>query len=319
MSAAAAVPMNPEGFRAMVARYVRNWGRKTVAMVKKTGNVVTRAARRLHVTQAVRWTAGMAGMVAGKAWHYAKIPIMLAAPPIAAVVFAPQFVVVMLGLMTLMLGITGFWLWRLHKELKKKAPEETAGLIEDLRQRLRDAQEEAEELRRTRASKSPEPEPEREDEPDIVEGVVVEETSDGVFVVEEPVVERIHDMEAARDEAAAKPFPDPPEDKTLPVPYPILQARWTELTKLAEEAFQAEDEDLFSEITGRLAVVMARTGHPDNKVTPNASWSDIHRDNRRNQESEMPDYPWNWERMTKGSQKEVTLLNELRDKAKDVA
>lgn len=315
MSAAAAVPMNPEGFAAMVARHVRNWGSKIVAVAKKPFGVAARVARRLHVTQAVRWTAGIAKRGAGWMWHYAKIPLALAVPPIAAVIYAPQFVVVMLGILTLCSLASGFALWRLYKEVQKKAPEEVADLVEDLRRRYQELQDENDRLRR-RPEPEQEPEPEIVVEPGVMDAVIVEEVPDDVIVVEEVADEVVHEATAVREEFAQQPFPSERSEKPLPIPYPILQARWIELSKLAEEAYLAEDVDTYSEINGRMAVVMVRTGDKDNKLFPDASWNDIHRENRATQEERQPDYPWNIKRMSVGSQKESKLLKELAAKAK---
>lgn len=338
MSAAAAVPMSPEGFAAMVARHVRNWGSKALALVKTPARFAARVARRLHVTQAVRWTAGIAKSAVRGIWRFARVPIMLAVPPIAAVVYAPQFVAILLGLTILGFAITGVMLWRLHKALKKKAPEEVQDLVEDLRRRIQEEEERSRVRVRARKQRAPEPEP--EDDEDVVEGEVIEgevlitggeggleiieeileesvegePVDDGVIIVEE-VIEQIHDAQAAKDEAIAQPLPDEVDGKELPIPYQVLSARWTNLTQMAEEAHEV-DPDLYSEISGRLAVVLVRTGHPDNKLYADASWSDIHRENRAQLEAEQPDYPWNLTRMSKGSQAEVKLLKELAAKAR---
>lgn len=308
MSTASAVPMNPEGFFAMIARHTRTWGRKAISMAKKPGKLVARAANWLHVTQATRWVASKTTFVASKVWHVVKIPVLWGGPAVVAVLYAPQFVAVMLLGLTFSTAVMGFWLWRLHKKLKEQAPEETRALIEDLRRRLAEAQEEAREAKKTPA---PEPEKEPEKEPET-ETVVVEEVHTITDVIQRHPVDT--GEQDRSKESAQQPFPPEPS-KDLPVPYGILNKRWLGLSEQADEARDAEDNDLYSEVIGRMSVVLVRTGDPGNKLLPDTPWNKIHTENRKALEIKEPDREWNWTRMSNGAKAEAKLLREMAEKA----
>ena len=304
---AASVPMTPEGFGAMISRHVASWGRKAVAVVKTGGRFIARVANRLRITPAARWVASTSKVQAKKAWVYAKPAVTWAITPLTALWLGYPYVV--LGAGFILAG--SFFAVRSNRKDRDHSPEEWA----EMQSRWRAAKKEhREELSRLHMQR-------RKNEisvvvdPDFVnpeDAIVVEENVPGDVIADElqkeldELREEVRELRAGlaevppvEDDVVVVPDPEEPqmefpaevEKKHLPVPYPILQERWTNLAGMSEEADEAQDNELYSELIGRMSVVLARTGNPENKLKPDAAWNKIHAENRKQQEAEQPRLP----------------------------
>ena len=107
-----------------VGSRLNNWGQKITTVAKKAGGYVVRAAKWVAGTKAVQWTVSKSKFILGRAWHYAKGPIGWVAAPIAAVIFAPKAVAVMLVLVMIALAVIGFIAWKSYKHLRTISTEE---------------------------------------------------------------------------------------------------------------------------------------------------------------------------------------------------
>jgi len=130
-----------------VGQYLSTWGRKIKAGTTKVLGFIARGAKRLYNTKAAQWVVSKTKYVAGWAWHYAKGPVGWIAAPIAAVIFAPKAVAVMLVLVLLAVAGLGFIGYKAYQHLKTiTTAEELREMQEEFVDAIREPSEPATEI-----------------------------------------------------------------------------------------------------------------------------------------------------------------------------
>jgi hypothetical protein len=140
MATATAMP-NTQTFWARLGERLSNWGGKIKGFAFRVGSYITRAARWLYHTKAAQWVVTKASFVAGKVWHVAKGPVGWIAAPIAAIIFAPKAVAVMLFLVLVLIAVLAYLVYRLTREMKNASPEDFEEIKEgvaDIGEAIRD-------------------------------------------------------------------------------------------------------------------------------------------------------------------------------------
>lgn len=111
---------------------LNSWGQKIKAVVQKVGGFFARTAQWLWNSTPVQWIVDKGKFLAGKVWQYARGPVGWVAAPVAAILFAPKAVVVMLLGVGVIVGLTAMMVWPIYKEWRKLPPEERDQIFANL-------------------------------------------------------------------------------------------------------------------------------------------------------------------------------------------
>lgn len=118
-----------ETFWARVGQRLRSWGQKIKNVAVRFGNWIKRGAQWLWNTKAIQWVVDKTKLVATKTWSVLRGPVGWVLAPIAAIIFAPKAVAVMLLLVGLAIGLLVFMTWRLTKLVKERTGEEIVDIL----------------------------------------------------------------------------------------------------------------------------------------------------------------------------------------------
>jgi hypothetical protein len=110
-----------------------SWGRALKTGAGRVGNWFTRGAKWLYNTKAVQWIVASSKSVGRWTVNMLKGPVGWVAAPVAAVIFAPKAVAVMLLLTMVTTGVLAFSVYKLYRHLREVSPEEVREFIAEAR------------------------------------------------------------------------------------------------------------------------------------------------------------------------------------------